>query len=559
MMMGLFISLLMFVVGPTTTTAFQTVSSKASCFHRSTNSKVLFSGVINAPPTTTTKSTTTEQGNHDNNSSLEMEPENEKETFNWFKAWYPVVPVEILDPEIPHKFQLLGMDLVVWNDAPVKGSALFGPKNKKKNKRKREEGGQWRAFLDECPHRKVPLSEGRVENDGSLLCSYHGWRFNGEGSLIDIPQLEKTDELALIQRNPKSTCNSFPTRVINGLLWVWPETGSDARIESAFKEPIISDASGDNFEDDDDRLWVGPWNFRELPYGADYFLENVVDPAHVPVSHHNVIGSRYDDLTLRMNFATSLTKDGFSIEVMNPALTSSEILSTTTFKAPNLVQVDSYPEKQTKQTLELYVSPSRPGFCNHVGRMVILKPRNGKMPPMFRQFTLPFPKWFNHVLAASFLNQDGLFLHHQERNLDKTGAYSTAIGPEDKALHYTKAVLPVSTDKGVLNFRNWLRLLAGGRIPYKNNLRMPPANNEVVFNQYEGHTKYCVFCQNALANLKKARFIAFFAATCLAILRPTKMKIVHLAGVSITAGIGLVFNKLIGMFYRNEFSHAHND
>ena len=54
-----------------------------------------------------------------------MEPENEKETFNWFKAWYPVVPVEILDPEIPHKFQLLGMDLVVWNDAPVKGSALL--------------------------------------------------------------------------------------------------------------------------------------------------------------------------------------------------------------------------------------------------------------------------------------------------------------------------------------------------------------------------------------------------------------------------------------------------
>ena len=191
--------------------------------------------------------------------------------------------------------------------------------------------------------------------------------------------------------------------------------------------------------------------------------------------------------------------------------------------------------------------------------MVILKPSNGKMPPMLIPASLPWPKWLNHVLAAIIYNQDGLLLHRQERNLDKTGSYSTAIGPEDKALHYTKAVLPVSTDKGVLSFRNWLRLAAGGRIPCKNNLRMPPVDDELVFNQWESHTKYCVICQNALANLKKARFIAFFAATCLTILRPTEMEIVHLASVLIAVGIGLAFNKLIGMFYRNEFSHAHND
>ena len=37
--------------------------------------------------------------------------------------------------------------------------------------------------------RKVPLSEGSVEADGSLMCGYHGWRWNGDGKAIAIPQV----------------------------------------------------------------------------------------------------------------------------------------------------------------------------------------------------------------------------------------------------------------------------------------------------------------------------------------------------------------------------------
>lgn len=214
----------------------------------------------------------------DNPLTLELDPKKEEETFNWFKSWYPLVPVEILDPEVPHKFQLLGMDIVVWNDAPIEGG-LFGPKKKRAKNAKRV-GGQWRAFVDACPHRKVPLSEGRVEDDGSLLCSYHAWRFDGEGALVDIPQVETENELARIKSNPKSNCNAFPTQVIDGLLWVWADSSDDARLESALKEaPICQTPEGVSQE----KIWFGPWNFRELPYGADYFLENVVDPAHVEV------------------------------------------------------------------------------------------------------------------------------------------------------------------------------------------------------------------------------------------------------------------------------------
>ena len=51
-----------------------------------------------------------------------------------------------------HLLNPQGQELVLWRDG----------------------GGTWRAFRDACPHRLAPLSEGRIEADGTLLCAYHG-------------------------------------------------------------------------------------------------------------------------------------------------------------------------------------------------------------------------------------------------------------------------------------------------------------------------------------------------------------------------------------------------
>ena len=44
------------------------------------------------------------------------------------------------------------------------------------------------AFLDRCPHRGVPLSDGRVDDAGLLRCRYHEWGFDDSGACVDIPQ-----------------------------------------------------------------------------------------------------------------------------------------------------------------------------------------------------------------------------------------------------------------------------------------------------------------------------------------------------------------------------------
>ena len=280
-----------------------------------------------------------------------------------------------------------------------------------------------------------------------------------------------------------------------------------------------------------------------------------MDPAHVDVSHHNVAGNCYKNQSMSMETVTSLTKDGFSVKVKtgcNPA-------STTNFYAPSLVAIDRpLNEEGARQTLELYCSPSRPGFCNHVGRMVILKNESGEAPKLLRQFTLPMPKWLNHILASGFLNQDALFLHHQERTMAKTGQYKTALIGDEEAYHYTKAVFPVGSDKGVINFRNWIRLLAGGSIPYKNNQSMPDASNEIVFDVWNAHTKYCKYCQDALRRIKNVRFAAFFMSAAVGVIRPLGM-VGNLLSTFGLAGVGILLHKVVGMFYRFEFSHARND
>ncbi|CAN0156420.1 unnamed protein product, partial [Laminaria digitata] len=63
------------------------------------------------------------------------------------QQWYPVLAVKSTDPGRAHAVQVLGKDLVVW----------------------RNNEGTWATFDDRCPHRAAPLTEGRVEKDGSLM------------------------------------------------------------------------------------------------------------------------------------------------------------------------------------------------------------------------------------------------------------------------------------------------------------------------------------------------------------------------------------------------------
>ena len=64
-----------------------------------------------------------------------------------------------------------------------------------------------------CAGRLAPLSEGRIEpSDGTLMCSYHGWRFAGDGACIGIPQAPDARAEAAALASPRSCVTMHPAQ-----------------------------------------------------------------------------------------------------------------------------------------------------------------------------------------------------------------------------------------------------------------------------------------------------------------------------------------------------------
>ena len=82
---------------------------------------------------------------------------------------------------------------------------------------------------DSCPHRLVPLSEGRVAESGCIECPYHGWQFNGtSGACTKIPQSMNSIHL----NNPLTNLRTYPIVERQGLLFMYPRPISEVRRRS---------------------------------------------------------------------------------------------------------------------------------------------------------------------------------------------------------------------------------------------------------------------------------------------------------------------------------------
>ncbi|KAA0234275.1 MAG: hypothetical protein JJLCMIEE_02536 [Acidimicrobiales bacterium] len=86
----------------------------------------------------------------------------------------------------------------------------------------RDAAGAARAVIDRCPHRNVPLSRGRVTDDGCIECAYHGWRFDGTGRCNGVPGLSEGSGASSSTRD----LPSHHTREQDGFVWIWGEQGS---------------------------------------------------------------------------------------------------------------------------------------------------------------------------------------------------------------------------------------------------------------------------------------------------------------------------------------------
>ena len=69
----------------------------------------------------------------------------------------------------------------------------------------RKTNGEVAALEDACPHRKLPLSMGRIKGD-TVECGYHGLTFNSTGTCTRVPGVEKMPACALIRSMNATAC-----------------------------------------------------------------------------------------------------------------------------------------------------------------------------------------------------------------------------------------------------------------------------------------------------------------------------------------------------------------
>ena len=85
------------------------------------------------------------------------------------------------------------------------------------------------------------------------------------------------------------------------MLWVWPETGANALLESGLKKPCV-------FSEAEDPAWggaAGDYMYLKSTANWSLMLENAMDPTHAASLHEPALGSRAD-MVLFPNSSVSL-------------------------------------------------------------------------------------------------------------------------------------------------------------------------------------------------------------------------------------------------------------
>jgi len=157
----------------------------------------------------------------------------------------------------PIRVRLLGQDFVAFRD------------------------GQGRVgVLDEaCPHRRASLVLGRV-GGGGIECLYHGWRFDVNGAILQMPNC---DDARLAERY---RANAYPVREEGGLIWVY--LGARATPPEFPHHPWMAAPPEHRYT----RIIASHSNFVQV-------MEGLLDSAHLGILHQDALpasdgSQRYD-------------------------------------------------------------------------------------------------------------------------------------------------------------------------------------------------------------------------------------------------------------------------
>lgn len=291
------------------------------------------------------------------------------------KAWHPVLRVSELGEE-PVRVVVLGVAYVLVR---LHGRVV--------------------AFHDRCPHRNARLSQGVVV-DGCLRCPYHGWTFDADGVLCEVPALGPGATV------PSSTLSGPAVVERFHHLWLAPST------------PAVELPSFAEWDDPSlPAVWLPSVTIRA---GAAQFIDNFLDFAHFPFVHAGTFGA--GESPLLEPFTVDRSTDGWGAHV--------DITHTIANHEDPLVATGEHPLVQPRRMRFTYAAPF----------VVLLR------------LDLPLTGVTNAILTFVTPVDDATTIVHTamlRNDIDTSAAAADAVAYERAVLNEDLAVIEFLPDTGL--------------------------------------------------------------------------------------------------------------
>ncbi|TFL13247.1 aromatic ring-hydroxylating dioxygenase subunit alpha [Pusillimonas caeni] len=170
-------------------------------------------------------------------------------------CWYPIGFSEEFETSKLKGLKIADKPVVVW----------------------RTEEGEVVAFDDRCCHKRFPLSESKLLDNGNLECAYHGLQYDSSGQCVEIPsQADRPIPKQAHLRN-------IPVCEQDRIVWMWP---GDPSACEGIAPPRTQEAVDEN-------LTAMPLpQVVHSPSNYLLLIENLLDISHFYPLHDGNIGDR---------------------------------------------------------------------------------------------------------------------------------------------------------------------------------------------------------------------------------------------------------------------------
>ena len=135
----------------------------------------------------------------------------------------------------------------------------------------RTSAGHVVALEDRCPHRSMPLSAGTLTQD-TIVCGYHGLRFNAEGDCIEVPSQASC---------PKNIgIRAYRTHERGAVVWIWMGEAAQADLSQLPPQDWMDSAE-----------WERSQGYLSLQGSYVRLHENLLDLTHLSFLHAKSFGT----------------------------------------------------------------------------------------------------------------------------------------------------------------------------------------------------------------------------------------------------------------------------